>query len=84
MSNTIHWKIFTDVNTVDKANKVLERVLKVLAIDRSAEKIEPYHKGGFVCFFNICSSSQKWSEVVLESLSLAQIIGRCWVLSGDV
>ena len=80
----MHWKVYTAATTSDKANKVLGRVLKVLAVEHSSEKIEPYHKGGFVCSFNTCASAVKWPEIVLESLSFAQAIGRGWVLTGDI
>lgn len=80
----MHWKIFTDANTPEKARKVLKRLIEKLAVVHSAEKIEPYHKGGFACSFSTFPEAKEWSEVVLESLALAQAIGRGWILTADI
>ncbi|MES9980562.1 MAG: hypothetical protein ABW107_17660, partial [Candidatus Thiodiazotropha sp. 6PLUC5] len=80
----MYWKVFTEANTPEKAKKVLKRVVDKMAVTHSNESVEPYHKGGFVCTFEITSNAQNWSEVVIESLSLAQRVGRGWVLYGNI
>lgn len=80
----MYWKVFTEAKTQDKAENVFRRILKALSFDYSSKKIEPYHKGGFVCSFTTFPTSKEWPEVVLESLSYAQSIGRSWIISGDI
>jgi hypothetical protein len=80
----MHWKIFTDTNTSEKANKVLQKVIAQLQIECKSEKVEPYDKGGFVCSFSSSIEVSSWSQSVLQALFLAQKIGRNWVLSSDI
>ncbi len=80
----MYWRIFTDASTPEKAKKVMGWVVAKLAVSYREEKVEPYHKGGFVCSFEVTPNGRVWPEVVIESLALAQLIGRSWVLSGDI
>ena len=80
----MHFKIFTDANTSDKAWKVLRKVITVSETDCSSEKVEPYHKGGFVCSFTISNEALDWAQAIFHALAIAQKIGRGWMLSGDI
>jgi len=80
----MHWKIFTDANTSEKAGKVLHKVIARLETNCSSEKVEPYHKGGFVCSFSTSTETSSWSQSIFQALSMAQKIGRGWVLTGDI
>ncbi len=80
----MHWKIFTGANTPEKATKVMNDVINRLAAESDTLKIEAYPKGGFTCSIRMSPKSDKWSDIVLESLKLAQAIGRGWVLTGDI
>lgn len=80
----MYWKIFTDANTPDKARKVLGWVIDKLSVQYTGSNIEPYPKGRFVCAFEVASSKSSWAEVVVESLALAQKVGRGWELNGNI
>lgn len=80
----MHWKIFTDASSSENAKKVLGWVVGNLSIQINEEKIEPYTKGGFVCSFKAEPSVIAWPAVVLESLKLAQAVGRDWHITGDI
>lgn len=80
----VQLKIFTDAMTTVKAEKVLSRATEKLAVTVCDVKIEPYHKGGFVCSCSIELPFSSWPEIVLSVISIAQIIGRAWTLTGDI
>lgn len=80
----MYWKIFTEVSTPDKANKVMGWVTNKLSIQHQGWQVEPYSKGGFVCTFRLTPNGETWPDVVVESFSLAQNLGRGWLLSGDI
>ena len=77
-------KVFTDAMTAEKAEKILFKVIEKLSLAECETNIEPYNKGGFVCSFSISSSIESWSEVVLSAINSAQLIGRSWLLTGDI
>jgi len=76
--------MFTDANTAEKANKVFRRFIKQLSVEYTDLNIEPYHKSGFVCTFSTPLTATQWSEIILESLSKAQLVGRGWELTGSI
>ena len=80
----MHFKIFADVNTSDKARKVLHKVLTLLESDYSDEEVKSYHKGGFICSFTIALQTDNWPQSVFQALLMAQKIGRSWVLTGNI
>lgn len=84
MRKTMCWKIFTDANTVEKAHKVFQKVITQLEVECTLQGIESYHKGGFVCSFSSVTEVSNWPQVVFDALSMAQRIGRSWVLSGNL
>lgn len=77
-------KVFTDAAAAEKAEKILSKVMEKLSLVECETNIEPYHKGGFVCSFFISSSIDSWPDVVLNTINTAQIIGRSWLLTGDI
>lgn len=77
-------KVFTDATTAEKAEKILSKVMEKLSLAEIEASIEPYHKGGFVCSFFTSSSIESWPEVILSTINTAQIIGRSWLLTGDI
>lgn len=77
-------KVFIDAMTAEKAEKILSKVMEKLPLTEFEVSIEPYHKGGFVCSFSISSSIESWPEVILNAINTAQIIGRSWLLTGDI
>lgn len=80
----MHWKLFTDAGSHEKAERIVSLAIEKLSVSASELKIEPYHKGGFVCSFFAPSNATSWAEVVLEALESAQQIGRGWLLHGNI
>lgn len=78
-----YWKVFTDANSENKAEKVSKKFIAKLGVECALDKIEPYATG-FVCTFSSVMNTSNWSECVLDSLTLAQKVGRAWVLSGAI
>jgi len=80
----MHWKIFTDAGSPEKAKRIVSIAIEKLSASATELKIEPYHKGGFVCSFVAPPKATSWAEVVLEALQSAQLVGRGWLLNGDI
>jgi len=80
----MYWKIFTSANTAEKAKKVLRNVTSIVDMNCNTEKVEPYHKGGFVCTFSCVNEGSNWPESVFLALTEAQKVGRGWILSGSI
>ena len=80
----IHWKIFTNTNNEDKTKALVARLVNKNKDEYSDLKIELYHKSGFVSHFTTPLASSKWSEVIVESLSKAQVVGRSWIVTGNI
>ena len=80
----MYWKIFTDANTKNKANRVLSRFISELDINTNSSKVEPYHKGGFICTFDSDITFPSWQDNIFLALQLAQKVGRGWILTGDI
>lgn len=78
-----YWKVFIDANSEKKAEKVSKKFIAKLGVECALDKIEPYSTG-FVCTFSSIVNTSNWSECVLDSLALAQKVGRAWVLSGAI
>lgn len=78
-----YWKVFIDANSEKKAEKVSKKFIAKLGVECALDKIEPYSTG-FVCTFSSIVDTSNWSECVLDSLALAQKVGRAWVLSGAI
>lgn len=77
-------KVFTDATSTEKAEKILFEVMEKLSITECETNIQPYHKGGFICSISISSSFGSWPETVLSTINIAQLIGRGWLLTGDI
>ena len=80
----IHWKIFTNTNNENKTKILVGQFVNVLTSVNSNLNIEPYHKGGYVSSFTTSLATSLWSDIVLESLSKAQAVGRGWVITGNI
>ena len=80
----MQWRVFTDARTEAKAKTVLAKVLIKLGETSTNAVFEPYQIDGFVCSFATLPKSAIWSEVVLESIALAQSVARSWIVSGDI
>ncbi|RDH82833.1 MAG: hypothetical protein DIZ80_11210 [endosymbiont of Galathealinum brachiosum] len=80
----IHLKLFTNTNNEDKTKKLFSKFINNLNCEYVNLNIEPYHKGGYICSFEIKTTKEKWPEVILYSLSKAQIVGRGWAIHGNI
>jgi len=80
----LHWKFFATAKSVEKAQRVISVAIEKLSVTVYEFKIEPYHKGGFVCSFLSHPGSAVWSEIVVEVLNKAQAVGRNWLVNGDI
>jgi len=81
---SIYWKVFTDAGSKDKAMKVAKSVVKSIDISYSELLVEPYHKGGFTCSFETPVSKGDWSLVLLQTIELAQKVGRSYIITGSI
>ncbi len=82
MKTTI--KIFTDATNKKSASVVLEKVKSEIGLGAQSENVEPYHKGGYVCAFEVEVPVSNWGEVPYKLLSLCQSIGRAWQITGSI
>lgn len=80
---SIYWKIFSDARSNDKAFKIAKSVITSIGVSHTDLIIEPY-KGGFTCTFKTKVSTTNWSNVVLQTIELAQNIGRAFTLTGNI
>ncbi len=80
----MYWKLFIDAKSLKNTEVVFNRVINILSVKFTNLTIEPYHKGGFTCSFLTSNNSDQWSETVINSLSLAQKIGRDWILLENI
>jgi hypothetical protein len=78
------WRFITDATDKAKARKVLDRILATLNREPHQTQIEPYHKGGFAISFATACCSGIWSELVVDVLATAQLVGHGWHLSGSI
>ncbi len=81
---SIYWKIFTDAGSKEKAEKVANATIKTIGVIGGNVDVNPYHKGGFTCSFESDSESGEWGSIILKTISLAQNIGRSYILNGDI
>jgi hypothetical protein len=78
------YKIFTDCSSKEAAAKVAKRYFSTIGSEPSTLTIAPYHKGGFLIAGAIPISAHNWPEVIFEALSIAQNVGRAWVITGNI
>jgi hypothetical protein len=80
----MYWTIFTNASSEKAAQKIAYWALEKLK--KPDVNIEMFSDvtHGFYCKFIISTSNKSWSEIILESLVMAQLIGKNWVLSGDI
>ncbi|MES9903673.1 MAG: hypothetical protein ABW168_13490 [Sedimenticola sp.] len=77
-------EIFTDAKNEKNALVVLNKVKNKTKFSSLSERCEPYHKGGFVCNFEVNVHSSNWEEMPYKLLSLCQSIGRSWQVLGSI
>ena len=82
MNTTI--KIFTDATNEKNASGVLGKVKSKIELGSQSESVEPYHKGGYVCAFEVDVPVSNWGEIPYKLLSLCQGIGRAWQITGNI
>lgn len=72
-----------------KAHKTYQHVLDALDREATLDGLGPYPglprpREGFALGFRVDLGDLSWAETVLETLSLAQRVGRGWVITGAV
>ncbi|MEO1324626.1 MAG: hypothetical protein AAFV59_16665 [Pseudomonadota bacterium] len=75
-------RLVLDTDKDANALRVVSRLNKV--IDAGEPKLERYHKGGTIVQIAKTVNHIKWSDIVLETLSLAQSFGRGWEMLGSI
>lgn len=80
----IHWRLFTEANSLAKADKIVNRFIEQLACGYQEFNTASYHKGGFVSTFITPLAATDWPNAVVESLQTAQRVGGGWILSDDI
>jgi hypothetical protein len=80
----IHWKLFTDSSSAKSAEKVMLSSAKKLGLKPEQKEINSYHKGGFTCSFSTQLEIESWDQVPYIALKYAQLIGRQWIITGNI
>ena len=80
----VHWRLYTNCESEKNAKAVMNKATKKLKVKIEKSKIEPYHKGGYVCSFSNQLEIENWNEIPFLALALGQRIGRMWTISGDI
>lgn len=75
-------RLILDVEKVEKARRVLNRILPLL--DAEAASLQAYEKGGFEAWLTLRLAPKDWSGQVLNAIALAQTFGYGWSLFGDI
>ena len=78
------WFLFSDAKSTDAAKKVLRRVTDHLGVSADAATVEAYHKGGYKLSFSSPVVGERWPDVVFQTLTIAQKLGRDWSIFGDI
>ena len=82
MKTTI--KIFTEARNEKNALVVLNKVKNKIEYISLSDTCEPYHKGGYICRFEVDVPNSNWNEMPYELLNLCQSIGHAWQISGSI
>lgn len=80
----VRWWIYCDAKTEKNARVLLSRFIDQIRHDTQGSTVSSYHKGGHVFAFETVLSSAGWSEAVVDTLELAQRVGRHWTLTGSI
>ena len=78
------WKFWCDAKNNKNASNLLQQVKRELAVGVSEEKVDAYHKGGFVVSFCVDHDVNQWNDFVVEVIAFGQRVGYGWSLSGDI
>ena|SRR5579859_6862416 len=90
----IQWKLYLEVNTVMKAQRLYKRTLKALQQPEAEYQIAPYpylkhgffiddERHGYILTFKTSVQSQSWADTILETLMLGRRLAKEWTLTGD-
>jgi hypothetical protein len=77
------WRLFLQTSEPKKAQRLLGSLPASFAQHNSWD-VRPYHKGGVVAEARALYPLASWEEVVCELLREAQLIGRCWTVTGHI
>lgn len=77
-----HIDLILKTDTQKNARVVLNRLQKSFTF--TVSDISSYHKGGMKAQLVTVIESQKWSDIIYESIALAQNIGTGWTITASV
>ena len=80
----VQWWIFCDARTEKNARVLLSRFINQIGHETQNSKVNPHHKGGHILSFDTMLSSAEWSKAVVDTLELAQRVGRRWTVTGSI
>ena len=80
----IRWWMFCDAKSEKNARVLLSRFINQIGHETQNSKVNPHHRGGHILAFDTELSSAEWSEAVVDTLELAQRVGRRWTVSGSI
>ncbi|HEX8299563.1 MAG TPA: hypothetical protein VF594_10435 [Rubricoccaceae bacterium] len=80
----IRWRVWTSTKTEEKARLVLHRLLSDFPTEPLGLVVEPYPKtDGHRLTFSTASAAERWSDLISEALTLAEVVGHEWQLTGS-
>jgi len=80
-----YWKLHLNSDKEKNAKAIVNRCIKLFDRLPIESEINKYTKGGFMAdlqFFH--DEEMKWSEVVLEVITLGECLGSGWLLTGKI